>query len=199
MSAQVIPFRFKNTEVRTLEIDSLIWFVASDVAKSLHYRNADDMTRMLDDDEKGTHNVRTLKGDQEMVVINESGLYHALLKSRKPEAQPFRKWVTAEVLPAIRKTGSYEASPARLPAPPVLPMKGKPYRVLMTFTDGQCTAQYVPDEACVLTPEQFARELGLLLPGYKLLTPADLRRLSDVLGVMNMPAQWRVPARRHNP
>ena len=64
----------------------------------LGYGQTNDLTRILDDDEKGTHNVRTLGGEQEMSVINESGLYHAIFKSRKDGAQRFRKWVTSEVL-----------------------------------------------------------------------------------------------------
>jgi len=108
-------FNFNTHSVRTIERDGIVWFVANDIAKALNYRNADDMTRVLDDDERGTHIVRTPSGDQEMQIINESGLYHALLKSRKPEAVPFRKWVTSEVLPAIRKTGSYTAKRPRQP------------------------------------------------------------------------------------
>lgn len=116
-TAQIIPFRFESREVRTLLIDDQPWFVASDVASALHYRDAFNMCRNLDDDEKGTqivstpkgaHIVPTLGGDQEMTVINESGLYSAILRSRKPEAKRFKKWVTSEVLPAIRKHGRYE-------------------------------------------------------------------------------------------
>lgn len=104
-------FNFRSTEVRTLVLDGEVWFVASDVAKALAFRDASNMVRMLDDDERGTRVVSTPSGDQEMIIINESGLYHAVLKSRKPEAKPFRKWVTSEVLPAIRKTGQYVAQP----------------------------------------------------------------------------------------
>lgn len=107
---QFAVFAFNSTQVRTTIIDGEAWFVASDIAKSLNYRDADKMTRMLDDDEKGTRIVGTPSGDQEMTIISESGMYHAVLKSRKPEAKPFRKWVTAEVLPAIRKTGKYETT-----------------------------------------------------------------------------------------
>lgn len=109
-TAQVIPFDFESHPVRTLLIDDQPWFVASDVASALLYRIAGDMTRNLDDDEKGTQIVRTPGGDQEMLVINESGLYSAILRSRKAEAKRFKKWVTAEVLPAIRKHGRYEDS-----------------------------------------------------------------------------------------
>ena len=73
----------------------------------LDFCNTNDATRCLDDDEKGAHFMRTLGGDQQMSIINESGLYHLILLSKKPEAKKFRKWVTEEVLPALRKTGSY--------------------------------------------------------------------------------------------
>lgn len=107
-TAQVIPFQFDTREVRTMLIDDQPWFVAADVSCALEYRIAGDMTRNLDDDEKGTQIVRTPGGDQEMLVINESGLYSAILRSRKAEAKRFKKWVTAEVLPAIRKHGRYD-------------------------------------------------------------------------------------------
>lgn len=112
--AQVIPFRFETREVRTLLIDDQPWFVASDVAKALDYQAAKDMARNLDDDERGRHIVPTLSGDQEMTIINESGLYSAILRSRKAEARRFKKWVTSEVLPAIRKHGRYEDTRAQM-------------------------------------------------------------------------------------
>ena len=103
-------FTFHNEyNVRIIDLNGELWFVASDVASALDYRMASDMTRFLDDDEKGTHNLRTPSGSQDLTIINESGLYSAILKSRKPEAKKFKKWVTSEVLPAIRKTGKYEA------------------------------------------------------------------------------------------
>ena len=115
-AAQVIPFQFDSREVRTLLIDDQPWFVAADVAAALAYRDAGNMMRNLDEDEGGTHIVSTPSknqhgdfgtAEQEMLVINESGLYSAILRSRKAEAKRFKKWVTAEVLPAIRKHGSY--------------------------------------------------------------------------------------------
>lgn len=106
-TAQIIPFKFETREVRTLLVDDQPWFVATDVASALDYLTAKDMTRNLDDDEKGRQIVPTLGGEQEMLVINESGLYSAILRSRKAEAKRFKKWITAEVLPAIRKHGSY--------------------------------------------------------------------------------------------
>lgn len=86
------------------------WFVAADVARVLGYDHTPHATRLLDDDEKGVHKVDTLGGTQEMTMVNESGLYHLVLMSKKPEAKKFRKWVTEEVMPSIRKTGSYSIS-----------------------------------------------------------------------------------------
>lgn len=113
-ASNVIPFRFKDKEVRTLLVDGLPWFVASDVSAALLYGEASAMTRHLDEEEKGLSIVQTLGGDQEMLVINESGLYSAILRSRKAEAKRFKKWVTAEVLPAIRKSGRYEEPVGRM-------------------------------------------------------------------------------------
>ena len=109
-------FSFSNQDVRTLESKDELWLVATDVAEILGYRDAADMVRMLDDDEKGTHIVRTLSaagdnrggGEQALTTVNESGLYHAIFNSRREEAKEFRKWVTSVVLPTIRKTGEYK-------------------------------------------------------------------------------------------
>lgn len=107
MGNNLQTFDFDENPVRVIEKDGTPWFVAADVARVLEYDSAKDACRCLDDDERGRHIVPTPSGDQEMTVINESGLYHLVIVSRKPEAKRFRKWVTGEVLPAIRKTGSY--------------------------------------------------------------------------------------------
>lgn len=91
-----------DIRVSTTE-DGEPWFVASDVAGILGYRMASDMTRRLDPDEKGTRSVRTPGGIQEVSVINESGLYSAILGSKVEGAKAFKRWVTSEVLPSIRK------------------------------------------------------------------------------------------------
>lgn len=83
-------------------------FVASDIAKALGYRNAPDMTRNIDDEDKGTRQVRTVtRGMQQVTVITESGLYTAIFASKLKAAKQFRRWVTKDVLPAIRKDGMY--------------------------------------------------------------------------------------------
>lgn len=112
-----IQYAFEGTPVRIVMVQGEPWFVASDVASALHYAEAKDMTRNLDSDEKGRQIVPTPGGDQEVLVINEPGLYSAVLRSRKPEAKRFKRWVTHEVLPTIRKHGAY-VMPETLPEAP---------------------------------------------------------------------------------
>jgi hypothetical protein len=107
MSA-LLAFQFEETPIRVVMIDGDPWWVAGDLAKALDYREAYHMIRVLDDDEKGVHNVQTLGGLQEMSVISEAGMYHASFKSRKEVAVRFRKWVTGDLLPTLRRTGRYE-------------------------------------------------------------------------------------------
>ena len=113
--SNITPFSFEQHPVRTIEQDGQAWFVLNDVTEALEFSRGRNAARMLDDDEKGAHIVSTPGGEQEITIINESGLYSLILKSRKPSAKRFKKWVTAEVLPAIRKTGRYESpKPATL-------------------------------------------------------------------------------------
>jgi prophage antirepressor-like protein len=83
------------------------WFVAKDVCDALNLSNVTESLRGLDEDEKLTSAVLRAGQNREMNLVNESGLYSLIFQSRKPEAKSFRKWVTSEVLPAIRKTGAY--------------------------------------------------------------------------------------------
>ncbi|UCZ89030.1 phage antirepressor [Gordonia sp. WA4-43] len=112
MSADLMPFEYEGRAVRTVVIDGDPWFVAADVAQILRYRMASDMTRRLDDDDRGTRSVRTPSGDQDMTIINEPGLYQAVLGAKSNEARDFKRWVTHTVLPEIRKTGSFNTQPA---------------------------------------------------------------------------------------
>ncbi len=107
----LICFDFAEHSVRVIERGNDPWFVATDVAAVLGYGRAPDMVRMLDDDEKGVHDLHTPGGQQQATIISESGLYACILRSQRPEARAFRKWVTSEVLPAIRKTGTYTVDP----------------------------------------------------------------------------------------
>ncbi|MBL8445658.1 MAG: Bro-N domain-containing protein [Zoogloeaceae bacterium] len=104
-------FNFISQTLRVILRNGEPWFVAADVCAALTIGNNRDATARLDDDERGVGIIDTPSGQQEMTIINESGLYSLILTSRKPEAKKFKKWVTSEVLPAIRKTGSYHATP----------------------------------------------------------------------------------------
>lgn len=99
--------------VRTLTRDGEPWFVANDICKCLDIANSRDAVANLDDDERGVVTADTLGGPQDVNVISESGLYALIFKSRKDAAQEFRKWVTSEILPSIRKTGKYAVKPER--------------------------------------------------------------------------------------
>ena len=102
----IVPFNFKGNQVRVVDRDGDPWFVAADVCAVLEIVNPSDAIKRLDDDES---TLARIEGNHRPInLINESGLYSLILRSDKPEAKPFRKWVTAEVLPAIRKTGRYE-------------------------------------------------------------------------------------------
>lgn len=109
---EMIPFTYEDTPVRVLTINEAPWWVAADVATPLALANIRSSLALLDDDEKGVHTVDTPSGAQQMVIISEAGLYSLILRSRKPEAKAFKRWVTHEVLPAIRKTGNYSTQPA---------------------------------------------------------------------------------------
>jgi len=116
-STSVFTFQFKNStyhEVRTIQkADGSVWFVNVDVCKTLDIKNPRHAIKMLEDDEKGVVKTDTLGGKQGLIIISESGLYALIMKSRKPQAKKFRKWVTSEVLPQIRKTGAYIQEPTR--------------------------------------------------------------------------------------
>ena len=106
MSNDIQIFNFEeNNKIRVLEKDGNIWFVAKDICDILGMKT--EQTRRLDKDEKGLYKTQTLGGNQNMTVVNESGLWALVIRSNKPEAKKFRKWVTSEVLPAIRKHGMY--------------------------------------------------------------------------------------------
>ena len=105
-------FNYAGQQIRVVTSDDEPWFVAADVAKMLGYSATAAMTRSLDDDERGVRTLHTPSGDQEMSVITEAGLFAAIIRSTVPGARSFKRWVTHDVLPSIRRTGSYNAAPA---------------------------------------------------------------------------------------
>lgn len=108
---------FTNPEfgqVRTVEIDGTPWLVGKDVAVALGYAKPTDAIRKhVDPEDKGISKTETPSGEQEMLIINESGLYSLILSSKMPKAKAFKHWVTGEVLPALRKNGVYETVKAQ--------------------------------------------------------------------------------------
>lgn len=106
--SDLTPFAFDGQAVRVITDEAgEPWFVAADVCRVLGIANARDAIVRLDADEKGVGTADTLGGTQQVATVNEHGIYALTFTSRKPEAKAFKRWVTHEVLPAIRKTGSY--------------------------------------------------------------------------------------------
>jgi prophage antirepressor-like protein len=106
--SKVTPFLFDgDITVRVIEENDRPAWVTVDVCRALGLKHAADAVRGLDDDEKGMATIHTLGGPRQMIVVYESGLYAMILRSRKEGATRFRKWIASEVLPSIRRTGSY--------------------------------------------------------------------------------------------
>lgn len=111
-----LTYAFNDNLVRIVEKNGESWFLAKDIAAILGYRDAPNLIRSLDDDESSTHimsRTDSKGGNPNVTLISEGGLYHAIFLSRKAEAKDFRKWVTNEVLPQIRKNGYYLSAPAQ--------------------------------------------------------------------------------------
>lgn len=133
MGLQTFTFGAQSP-VRTLLKGEEPWFVAADVCAALTIGNPTEAVRNLDDDEKGLSTTETPSGPQEMVIISESGLYTLILRSRKPQARAFRRWVTHEVLPALRRTGHYKAPAAgSISGASVLRYEDQPVRLFQSL------------------------------------------------------------------
>jgi len=106
----VVPFMYESKEVRTIKDENgNPLFVAKDVCDILGIKNVSDALSKIPDNHKGIDSIDTLGGTQKLNVVDEPGLYRLILRSDKPQAEPFMEWVTSEVLPQIRKTGNYRA------------------------------------------------------------------------------------------
>ena len=106
--SNIRSFNYNSVEVRSIQKDGEPWFVLRDVCNVLGLGTPARVAERLDTDEVSqTHITDSMGRQQEMTIINESGLYNVILRSDKPEAKPFRKWVTSEVLPTIRRHGMY--------------------------------------------------------------------------------------------
>lgn len=114
----LINLEYHGKPVRCIQKDGEPWWVLSDVCKVLSIGNPRNVATRLDEDEKNSvHLTDGIRGNPNFTIINESGLYSVLLRSDKPEAKPFKRWVTHEVLPQIRQTGRYEPKPEQLSLP----------------------------------------------------------------------------------
>lgn len=111
-TAQVVPFNYGEFAVRTVVIDGEPWFVLADLAKVLDISAVSRLAARLDEGVRRTHTLQTAGGAQQMTIVNEPGMYEVVIRSDKPEAVAFRRWITGTVLPEIRKTGSFNAQPA---------------------------------------------------------------------------------------
>ncbi|MDR1207864.1 MAG: phage antirepressor KilAC domain-containing protein [Holosporales bacterium] len=107
IAPEIRTFYFEECEIRVAIVENKPWLVLSDVCEALGIENSRNVTRRLDDDEKGVYTMDTLGGPQKITIINESGFYQIILLSRKPNAKQFKRWITHDVLPSISKTGSY--------------------------------------------------------------------------------------------
>lgn len=107
MTQAIQHYQFNSAQIRVIVKDNEPWWVAKDVCTALELSDVSVSLARLDEDEKGTSSTCTLGGEQMVMTVNESGLYNLVLGSRKPEAKAFKRWVTHEVLPAIRRNGAY--------------------------------------------------------------------------------------------
>lgn len=122
-------FNYQNgITIRGQHIESEYWFVAKDVCDVLSLADASQAVDRLDDDEKLTRIIYGSGQGRQMWLVNESGLYNLIFQSRKPEAKAFRKWVTSEVLPALRKNGTYS-----------MPASGENYNTVNSHQEGEYT------------------------------------------------------------
>lgn len=140
---EVFNFSQSRQPVRVQLQDNEPWFVAKDVCDILGLTNSRMATQVLDEDEKRVSSAYTSTGMKIVSLVNESGLYHLIFQSRKPEAKKFRKWVTRDVLPSIRKKGYYwlKKSPVDY-----LDVRDVPYQ-LMIFRGGEVRVVYIDGEA----------------------------------------------------
>lgn len=149
-------FRYEGKPLRMFDRQGEPWFVAKDVCQVLDIQSHRGSISLLDEDEKGVYTVDSPSGQQEMTIINEPGLYSLILRSRKPEAKRFKRWVTHEVLPSIRRTGAYQV------AAPQPEASGLPERL------ARLEAEVAAMQAALAKPQT---------PAYPRLLPAG-RRLS---------------------
>jgi prophage antirepressor-like protein len=194
MTTDLEVFSNGDYNVRTLtDENGDLWFVASDIAKNLGYRDATNMLSgmSLEEDELRTEIVSTNAGDRSVQAISEPGLYNVLNSSRRPEAKLFKRWVNHEVLPSIRKTGQYAIEQSVTPAPVTA---GKP--VELQLSQYQKRAERREDKELLARGLYKNRTTGeiLPLPGVQVQFVREVQYVGDTWAVNNPvpPAERRV-------
>lgn len=149
-------------QMRTLTIDGEPWFVGKDVAQVLGYKEtAKAIREHVDTDDKGVSKMDTPGGIQELTIINESGLYSLILSSKLPGAKKFKRWVTSEVLPSIRKTGSFFGGSKELQAIFMLDNRTVEHEQRITALEGAMVVDYAQQRTlAVLVNETVIKALG---------------------------------------
>ena len=151
-------------EVRTLAIDGEPWAAAIDIAKALGYKEPQKAIRThVDPEDKGVSKMDTPGGNQDVVIINESGLYSLILSSKLPKARAFKRWVTSEVLPALRKTGSYSVKPESPMFEPKRTSVGEIASLLLQIRQIQ-KAQGTSSRKIAFTAQRLCEQFGIELP-----------------------------------
>lgn len=171
-------FNYEETPIRIIEQNGEPWWVLADVCRVLGITNHKNVSTRLDVDEKGVHQMDTLGGKQKMTTINESGLYKVILRSDKPEAKKFTRWVTHEVLPAIRKTGTYTVSPYKPKASSV----GEVIKLI------EATRSMMEEQGCEATDiakavKQICDQFNIVLPDF-FVKPKELT-LQDAMDMVD--------------
>lgn len=108
----LVPFNYRDAQVRVVQVDGEPWFVLADLARVLEIVAVSRLASRLDEGVRQTHTLQTAGGAQSMTIVSEPGMYEIVIRSDKPEAADFRRWITGTVLPEIRRTGSYSPAPA---------------------------------------------------------------------------------------
>ncbi len=189
-------FNFHGNKIRTALKNDEVWFVAKDVCDILEVGNTSQALVRLDEDEKDLISNDTPSGSQEMAHVNESGLYSLVLSSRKLEAKAFKRWITHEVLPAIRKTGSYSIdNPQQLIALALVEAQKIIEHKDVQIAIMQPKAEFFDAVAESKTAIDFATAAKVLkIKGFGRNNLFDFLRNSDILMSNNQPYQRYIDA-----
>lgn len=152
--SDLTPFDFDGQAVRVVTREGEPWFVLNDLVRILDVRNGRDVAARLDDSQKGVDQIDTLGGRQQMTIVSESGMYEVVIRSDKPDAVRFRRWITSVVLPAIRKTGTYGT-----------PQLTGPALMAAALLEAQATLAATTEQVAALTPRAEAFDAFLSTAG----------------------------------